>query len=328
MVEHIATVPGLFPLPDWAKEELTDLKGHQKADMVSGGETEEIEAVYDRARAEILSTQRAAGVDLLVEGQYRWDDMLTHVLSVNENVETAGIVRYYDNNNFYREPVVVDDLEPSGDVAAELEAAAAFADGTLQAVLPGPYSLAKLATDDHYGDDAEFLAALGELLAGEANAFPDVEALILLEPSLGVTNPDDPTRVREALETVADAVDAPVVVHTYWGTLEADLYATVLDADVDAVGFDLVTAEESARSLVSEHGTPDSVALGVVDGQNTRVESAEEIRATVDGFVEAAGDLETVCVTANTGLFYLPTNRFEAKLEALGRATEPEVASV
>ncbi|TYT61544.1 5-methyltetrahydropteroyltriglutamate--homocysteine methyltransferase [Natrialba swarupiae] len=328
MVEYVSTTTGLFPLPDWAKEELTDLKGHQKADMVSGDETEEIEAVYDRARAEILSTQRAAGVDLLVEGQYRWDDMVTHVLSVNESVETTGIARYYDNNNFYRKPIVTDDLEPSGDVADELEAAAAFADGALQAVLPGPYSLAQLADDDHYGDDGEFLAALADCLAGEAEAFPDVEALTLLEPSLGVTDPDEPDRVREALETVSDAVDAPVVVYTYWGALEVDLYATVLDADVDAVGFDLVTAEESARSLVSEHGTPDSVALGVVDGQNTRVESAEEIRATVDEFVDAAGDLETVYVTANTGLFYLPTNRFEAKLEALGRATEPEVASV
>ncbi len=129
MVEYVSTTTGLFPLPDWAKEELTDLKGHQKADMVSGDETEEIEAVYDRARAEILSTQRAAGVDLLVEGQYRWDDMVTHVLSVNESVETTGIARYYDNNNFYRKPIVTDDLEPSGDVADELEAAAAFADG-------------------------------------------------------------------------------------------------------------------------------------------------------------------------------------------------------
>ncbi|MEY7849782.1 5-methyltetrahydropteroyltriglutamate--homocysteine methyltransferase [Natrarchaeobius sp. A-rgal3] len=329
MTEYLTTTPGLYPLPDWAKEELTDLKGHQKEDMILGDERAEIEAVYDRARSEILSTQRAAGLDLLVEGQYRWDDVLTHVLSVNESVETTGIARYYDNNNFYREPVVTDALEPSGDVADELEAASAFADGTLQAVLPGPYSLAQLADDDHYGDDGEFLAALADLLAGETTAFPDLEALVLLEPSLGVTDPDEPDRVCEVLETVADAVDAPVVVSAYWGVLEADLYATLLDAEVDALGFDLVRAPESVRSLAAEYGTPDSVALGVVDGQNTRVESPDEIRAAVDRFVDAAdGGLETVYVTANTGLFYLPTNRFEEKLEALARSTEPEVARV
>ncbi len=32
--------------------------------------------------------------------------MLAHPLTVHENVETGGIVRYYDNNNFYREPDV------------------------------------------------------------------------------------------------------------------------------------------------------------------------------------------------------------------------------
>ena len=38
MTEVLATTPGLFPLPDWAKDELSDLKGHQKDDLISGSE--------------------------------------------------------------------------------------------------------------------------------------------------------------------------------------------------------------------------------------------------------------------------------------------------
>ncbi len=164
MTELVATTPGLYPLPDDAKVELSDLKGHQKSDLVSGDETGELADAYDRVRAELVETQVEAGLDLITEGQGRWDDMLAHPLAVHEGVETRGIVRYYDNNNFYREPVVTEDLTPSGDVAAELAAASELTD-SLQAVLPGPYTLADLATDEHYGDD--LLEAVGEFLAGE-----------------------------------------------------------------------------------------------------------------------------------------------------------------
>ncbi|MFB6270191.1 MAG: 5-methyltetrahydropteroyltriglutamate--homocysteine methyltransferase, partial [Halobacterium sp.] len=236
-MERLATTPGLYPLPDDAKETLSGLKGHQKHDLVSGDESAEIESVYDDVREELVAVQQDAGLDRVVEGQARWDDMLAHPLTVHDNVQTGGIVRYYDNNNFYRDPIVQGDLTFSGDLAADLEAAADLTDD-LQAVVPGPYSLADLATDDHYGDDEEFLAAVADFLAGEVEAFPEVESVFVLEPSL-VTNPPgdgEDARASDAIDTVASATDADVVAHTYWGALDEKVHAHLLDADVDAVG--------------------------------------------------------------------------------------------
>jgi len=324
-MNRISTTPGLYPLPDDAKEALSDLKGHQKHDLVSGDEGPEIEAAYDDVREELVGLQRDAGLDRVVEGQGRWDDMLAHPLTVHENVETGGIVRYYDNNNFYRDPIVSGELTFSGDLAADLEAAAELT-GDLQAVVPGPYSLSELATDDYYGDDAEFLAAVADFLAGEVEAFPDVETVFVLEPSL-VTDPPaegEDERASDAIDTVAQAADADVVAHTYWGALEEKVHAHLLDAGVDAVGYDFVTNYEDNLYNVTEYGTKDSVALGVVDGQNTLVESPETIRERVDWFrdsVPEAIEFDDAYVTANTGLFYLPVNRFEQKLQALADAT-------
>jgi 5-methyltetrahydropteroyltriglutamate--homocysteine methyltransferase len=320
MTEVIATTPGLFPLPDRAKEELADLKGHQKDDLISGDESGAVVEAYDRARNEVLETQEADGLDRVSEGQLRWDDMLAHPLTVHENVETRGIVRYYDNNNFYREPVVSGELTYDGDVAAELDAAPA-AD---QAVLPGPYSLSELATDEHYGDEAAFLDAVAAFLAGEAEGFPDVETLFLLEPSLVTDPPSDgeDARASAAIDRVADAVDADVVVHTYWGAIPEKPYAHLMDADVDAIGFDFVADHEENVYNIQEYGTKDSVALGVVDGKNTLVETPAEIADRVEWVREnaPAQEFETVYATANTELFYLPVNKFEAKLESLAAA--------
>jgi 5-methyltetrahydropteroyltriglutamate--homocysteine methyltransferase len=325
MTELVATTPGLYPLPDFAKTELSDLKGHQKEDLISGDEDEAVADAYARARTAVLDDQREAGLDRVVEGQLRWDDMLAHPLAVCPSVETGGIVRYYDNNNFYREVSVVSDLEPTGDVAAELAAARAeLDDEALQAVLPGPYSLADLATDEHYGDDAEFLDAVAEFLAAEAAEFPDHETLFLLEPSLVTTPPGDGAdeRASEAIDVVAEATDADVVVHTYWGAIEEKVYAHLLDAGIDAVGVDLVAGDRDATVYaLAEYGTTDDLALGLVDGQNTRVESAGTVRERVDWTLDRIhADPDTLYLTSNTELFYLPVSRYREKLATLADA--------
>ncbi|WP_134669957.1 5-methyltetrahydropteroyltriglutamate--homocysteine methyltransferase [Halorussus marinus] len=329
MTERVATTPGVYPLPDWAKDDLADLKGHQKHDLVDGDEGEDVTAVYERAREEVIDHQRDAGLDRIVEGQLRWDDMLAHPLAVHDNVETRGIVRYYDNNNFYRDPVVAGELGFDGDIAAELEAATAFADAdSLQAVVPGPYSLADLATDEHYGDDAEFLAAVGEFLASEVAAFPEIETLFVLEPSLVENPPSDEESERASAAIDAVTTAAPdgtdVIVHTYWGALEETVHAHLLDAEFDAVGYDFVANHEDNLYNINEYGTKDSIAAGFVDGQNTLVEDAEQIAERAD-WLESntpAADFETIYLTTNTELFYLPYSTFREKLAALGEATE------
>ena len=328
MTDILSTTPGLFPLPDWAKDELSDLKGHQKSDLVTGDEGDDVRDAYDRAREELVARQVEAGLDRIVEGQARWDDMLAHPLAVHDAVETRGIVRYYDNNNFYREPVVTGELGFDGDTATDLEAAAALTDAPLQATLPGPYSLFDLATDEHYGDEASFLAALAEFLAGEVEALPDHETLFLCEPSLVESPPGEDLAdlASEAVDTVAAATDAEVVVHTYWGALSEKTYAHLMDAEVSGFGFDFVAGDrEQTLYNLDEYGAKDAAAFGLVDGQNTLVEDASTIRERVDWVQDqlAVAEFDTVYVTPNTETFYLPTNKFEAKLQALADAVAP-----
>lgn len=331
MSDIVSTTPGLYPLPDWAKDELQDLKGNQKEDLISGDESPAIADAYDRTRTELIDIQTDAGLDRVVEGQGRWDDMLAHPLVVSESVETRGIVRYYNNNNFYREPVVTEKLSPTGDVAAELDATVEQATAPVQAVLPGPYSLADLATDDHYGDDAEFLSAIASFLAGEARQFPAVETLFLLEPSLITTPPSDDRceQLPEALDTVTSALDCAVVLYPYWGSLSEKVYAHVMDADIDALGFDLISEPDANLYNAQEYGTPDDVALGVVDGQNTRVESPETIHERIEWFDDLTpqNEYDKIYATTNTETFYLPVNRFTEKLRALASVPTVEVTA-
>ena len=45
MVEIMSSSLGLYPLPDWTKDELSKLKGHQRDGLISGNESSLINSV-------------------------------------------------------------------------------------------------------------------------------------------------------------------------------------------------------------------------------------------------------------------------------------------
>ena len=318
MVEIMSSSLGLYPLPDWTKDELSKLKGHQRDGLISGNESSLINSVYDSAREFIIGEQQTAGIDLIVEGQLRWDDMLAHPLIVHDSVEARGLVRYYDNNNFYREPAVVGELTSNGDVARELEKTSELV-STPSAIFPGPYSLSKLATDEYYGSETEFLEAMGGFVQEEIQGLPETSYLTLLEPSLAVDPPhgDERELITDLLKKIKNVVKTELIIQTYWGAFDEETYAILLELGV-GIGFDFVTAERSNLELLSEYGASKMASIGAINGQNTNVESPEEVQRLIEGILEKSPDIQRVVVTPNTGLFYLPENRFTDKLGVLG----------
>ena len=324
MVEIMSSSLGLFPLPDWTKDELSKLKGHQREGLISGNESSLINSVYDSAREFIIGEQQNAGIDLIVEGQLRWDDMLAHPLIVHESVESRGLVRYYDNNNFYREPVVVGELTSSRDVARELEKTSELVDKP-NAIFPGPYTLSKLATDEYYGSEYSFIEAMGEFVLEEIQQFPNTSYLTLLEPSLIVEPPSSDQRelIAELIKTIANKIESELVIQTYWGSLDEETYTSLIELGV-GIGFDFVTENGPNLALLEEYGAPKTTSLGIVDGQNTHIESVEEIQKMIKGILETGADIQNAIINPNTGLFYLPENRFTEKLELLGSIAKME----
>ena len=109
-----------------------------------------------------------------------------------------------------------------------------------------------------------------------------------------------------------------MIVHTYWGAPSDSLYAALLDANISGIGFDLVLASDATETLIAEHGVSDVVAAGVVDGQNTRIETVEEVNDRLRPLTSE--DPDRVYLTTNTESFYLPVGPFEAKMDVLGAA--------
>jgi 5-methyltetrahydropteroyltriglutamate--homocysteine methyltransferase len=279
-----------------------------------------------------LRAQLDAGLDLVAAGSADPATLLAGPLADHPATRPGDAAPYPYADRSYRPPVLTDGLSPDGGTAAGVtavtDATATLRDrgldprDRLQAVLPGPYTLAGLARDEHYGDRAGRLDAVAEFLAAEAAALPPVAAIALLEPRLVADPPGDgaDARASAAVDAVAAAADAPVVVHCPGGALTAKVHAHLLDADLSAVGYDFTADHDASRSLVGEFGTADSVAVGVVDAHDPEVESAdtvaERLAWVLDGLPPAMA-FDAVYATPGDSLHRLSREAAAGKLRAL-----------
>jgi 5-methyltetrahydropteroyltriglutamate--homocysteine methyltransferase len=322
MTDVASTTAGYFPRPDYLIETLKEVQGYQKQDM--GPEAEEqVEDVFRRGREDVIGIQESAGIDLLTEGQLSWDDIIAFPTTRMEGVEMGGITRFYDNNRFYREPKVVDELGHSGEITVgQYEDAAGVATNEVKPVVAGAYSLARLSKNEYYDSCEEYRGAFADVVNEELKALADAgaETIQLDEPSLTGVN-DEGVDVDDGVETIErslEGVDADVIVTTYFGEI-TQAYPSLLNI-ADGVGIDLVSGEENIEA-VEEYGADGSIAVGCMNARNTRLETVEELVGTVDEVLEHA-EPEVTYLSPSAGLDFLPWTVMKDKVQRLGEATE------
>ncbi|MBX6377698.1 MAG: hypothetical protein IRY95_04040, partial [Clostridia bacterium] len=290
----------------------------------------ELEEAFRETVARVVREQEEAGIDLLTDGQIRWEDLVTPLARDLASLEVGGLVRFYDNNVYYRRPRVTGRLWFRGSSIAETyREAAAVATRPVKAVLPGPYTAARLCEDRHYGDLETLVRDLAENLNLEARALAAAGAPLIQfdEPSLVVDGTRDAARLaRDGLAVAAAGLGVKTAVQLYFGdaTPLLDLLAVF---PVDAVFFDAVSGPGVVDRLAAD-GFPLEVGLGIVDGRGYRLEDVAELVRTVERVCRRI-DPARVYVHPSCGLEFLPHDRARLKLRLVaevaaavrGRAT-------
>jgi 5-methyltetrahydropteroyltriglutamate--homocysteine methyltransferase len=278
------------------------------------------QAVEDEVTREIVAEQIAAGVELPTDGQVRWYDPISHVARSLTNVTIDGLLRYFDTNFYFRQPVVSGPIARRGPVLRrEFEIArAAAAPRPIKPVLTGPYSLARGSIlEGGYRDRAALADAYAEVLAQEVADLAGAGAeLIQVDEPFMLKHPEDAPLVRRTFEALAAARGpARLACYTYFGDA-LPLYDQLQALPVDVLGLDL-TYSPGLPERIARAGSAKGLGLGLVDGRNTKLETAEQVYPVLDRVLPRLGD--TVYLNPSCGLEFLPRDRARAKLETLGR---------
>jgi 5-methyltetrahydropteroyltriglutamate--homocysteine methyltransferase len=278
------------------------------------------QAVEDDVSREVVAEQAAAGLELVTDGQVRWYDPVSHLARGLTNVSINGLLRYFDTNFYFRQPVVSGTIARRGPILRrEFEVArAAAAPLEVKPVLTGPYSLARASIlEGGYRNRHDLADAYTEVLAAEVADLAAAGArLIQVDEPWLLQHPEDLDIVRRTFGALAAARgSARLACYTYFGDA-GPLYEGLQGLPVDVLGLDFTYSPSLARRI-AEAGSGKTLGLGLIDGRNTKLETAERLYPVLDHVGRRLDG--SAYLNPSSGLEFLPRARARAKLETMVR---------
>lgn len=279
----------------------------------------DLRAAEDRMTELALAEQIEAGLDVVTDGQVRWYDSISHLAGKLSGVRINGLLRFFDTNTYFRQPVVKARVERTRPLALDdFLFAKAKSSRPVKGVLTGPLTLARHSIEENGGAGGfeKLVEGYTAALAAEIAALAQAGAILVQidEPTL-LKNPKDLAIAERCLAVLAAAKGkAEILLALYFGDA-APLYDQLQNLPVDSLGLDF-TYSARLGEVISTSGSAKTLALGLVDGRNTKLEDAGA----------AARQIETVArrlntprlyLTSSCGLEYLPRDRAQLKLRRL-----------
>jgi 5-methyltetrahydropteroyltriglutamate--homocysteine methyltransferase len=284
---------------------------------------EELEAVRRDVVKTVLREQAEAGLDVVTDGQVTWNDPLSHVARGLEGVEINGLLRWFDNNFYYRQPVLAGTVRWARPILLEeLEYASAAADRPLKAVLPGPLTFAAMSREGAGPVRRALAVEIAEALNRELQSWAEIDLAYVQveEPSFG----DDTDRglLRELYAALLRDVALPVLVAPYFRDVSR-AWPALLELPVAGFHLDLRSHAANAAAL-SARGFPEGAALslGVLDARNTRRESPAEVAREVERLRSGIPAKAPLLLTTSCGLEFLPRSAAREKLRILAEVRD------
>jgi 5-methyltetrahydropteroyltriglutamate--homocysteine methyltransferase len=279
-----------------------------------------------------IQDQETAGLDLVTDGQIRWQDPITYLAGGLQGLETGGLLRWFESNTYFRQPRAdagVDVSWKAPILLEDLKFAKEHASRPVKAVLTGPYTIGTLsdwADRGHHRLVLDLARALNQELKSLSAGSP--EWIQVDEPAI-VNNPSvryhrDFGLFREAMAALTEGIDAPLSLYTYHGGA-ADVPG-LLELPFQLFGFDFVQGPDNWR-LLQEWPRGKGLGLGIVDARNVRMEEVSSLSEHVNRAAAVVGE-RSLHVSPSCGLEFLPRDTARRKLELVARATHAQGVTV
>lgn len=300
-----------------------DLQRHRRAyaqrerGEISDGEFTKVE---DEVVTAVIREQIEAGMEIVTDGLIRWYDPYSHFCRGLEGATIDGLLRLFDTNCYFRQPVVKGPIRRKAPVILpEYEFARSVSPRPVKPVLTGPYTLARGSIlEGGYRSAHELALAYAEVLAREVGELSRAGAqLIQIDEPAIVRHPEDLNVLEAALAAVRrERGAARLLLHLSFGDV-APLYRDLQALPVDALGLDF-TYSPKLPALIADLGSAKPLALGLIDARNTKLETKESVFPVLDAVLPALKTGPTY-LTPSCGLEFLPRERARRKLETLKR---------
>lgn len=275
----------------------------------------EFEQIQDQAVDDVIDIQERAGLEVLTDGLLRWHDPVSHLARNFKGFEINGLLRLFDTNFYYRQPVISGNIASgNGLLAKEIAYAKSKTAKPIKSIMLGPVSLAGMSLNKSDHNFEKLCHRTAELLASEIHKLEQAGAsYIQIEEPFLVRNPEYFELFADSFEKLATAkAKAQLILALYFGNA-GKIMNRLPQVNADIIGLDFTYSSGLLQQLESD-GFTKPIAFGILDGRNTKIESADQIARDLEPLL-AKINLPDCQLTTSCGLEYLPKPYAIKKLE-------------
>ena len=320
----LSTVVGSYPKPKWLNraDELVD-------DPDSKFDESDLEEAHDDACRLITHEHERAGLDTVVDGEMRRNEMVEFFAERIDGYEFNGPVKVW-GHNYFDKPSVVEAVEYDEPwLVDEFEFTSSVAERPVKVPITGPYTLGFWAFNEAYPSTEELVYDLADLVNEEVEKLVEAGARYIQidEPALATT-PEDHAIVGEALERIAAGIPEEVRIglHVCYGDYSR-VYPEGNDYPIDEFDIELSNGDYEQIPVLEEPELEPDLALGVVDAHTAEIEPVEEIKQNIRQGLRVVPP-EKLTISPDCGLKLLPREIAYGKTENMVTAVREVEAEI
>jgi 5-methyltetrahydropteroyltriglutamate--homocysteine methyltransferase len=325
----VTTVVGSYPQPDWLidRERLGDrLPPRVRARELWRVPERLLEEAQDDATRLAVADMERAGVEVITDGEMRRESYSNRFATALDGIDLDEPGVALDRTG-HENPVprVVGPIRRTRPVEVrDVEFLRSITDRRIKITVPGPFTMAQQAQNDHYADERSLALAYAEAVNDELRDLKAAGADVVQidEPYLQAR--PDPAReyAVEAIDRALEGIEGDTVLHTCFG------YAHIVHDRLDGYPFLRELGDCAATHLSLEAAQPQLapevlrevsgkvIVLGVLDLGSKDAETPAAVATRIRGALEVVPP-ERLVVAPDCGMKYLPRELAFRKLEAM-----------
>ena len=193
-------------------------------------------------------------LDYISDPLIDWDDNLRPFTDNLRGIEKGPLTRYYENNTFYRQPIIKSKLGTTGNILKNNVCFDLFTSKSKVKIdILDPFTFYDLSANEFYKSEEEAVNAFAEIIKKELNSIKrDVQLIQFNSPSLArVEEIDRLNMVKKAIEKIVKGLDTKTCLNL-WGSDISNTLEKFQEFPVDIIGIDFTSSNRSEERRVGK----------------------------------------------------------------------------
>ena len=231
---------------------------------------------FNKEKSRLLKIQSKNRFNYITDPLIDWDDNIRPFTDNLKGIEKGPLTRYYENNTFYRQPIITNKITTSGKILKNSICFDLFSNKSKSKVdILDPFTFYDLSANEFYKSEEEAINAFADIIKKELNSIKkDIELIQFNAPSLArVKEKEQLDIIRKAMVKIVKGLDVTTCLNL-WGSDVSDTLDAFQDFPVDIIGIDFTTSKIDRFDQIDINK---GLACGLIDAKNTKMEKTSEI---------------------------------------------------